>query len=80
MRGRPLTAPDTETSRGLDRKDVAHAARSGGVQVLTILLQAVTGATQVVFARLFGPTVYGMYQALLAVVELGGRAAAGGAD
>src|ERR1051326_2571052 len=60
--------------------DARHAARSGFVQVLTILLQAVTTGTQVVFARLFGPTVYGMYQAMIAVVELANRTAPGGAD
>jgi len=60
--------------------DARHAARSGLVQVLTILLQAVTTGTQVIFARLFGPTVYGMYQVMVAVVELATRGAPGGAD
>jgi len=65
---------------GRDEGDARHAARSGIVQVLTVLLQAVTAATQVVFARLFGPAVYGAYQASLAVVELASRGAPGGAD
>jgi O-antigen/teichoic acid export membrane protein len=60
--------------------DARHAARSGAVQTLTILLQAVTSATQVVFARLFGPAIYGAYQAGLAVLELATRAAPAGAD
>ncbi len=60
--------------------DARHAARSGAVQTLTILLQAVTSATQVVFARLFGPTIYGTYQAALAVLELASRGAPAGAD
>ncbi len=60
--------------------DARHAARSGAVQTLTILLQAVTSATQVIFARLFGPAVYGAYQAALAVLELATRAAPAGAD
>jgi O-antigen/teichoic acid export membrane protein len=60
--------------------DARHAARSGAVQTLTILLQAVTSATQVVFARLFGPVIYGAYQAALAILELATRAAPAGAD
>ncbi len=60
--------------------DARHAARSGAVQTLTILLQAVTSATQVIFARLFGPAIYGAYQAALAVLELATRAAPAGAD
>ncbi|HXU61860.1 MAG TPA: hypothetical protein VN962_09185, partial [Polyangia bacterium] len=60
--------------------DARHAARSGAVQTLTILLQAVTSATQVIFARLFGPVVYGAYQAGLAVLEMATRAAPAGAD
>ncbi|HVZ86584.1 MAG TPA: oligosaccharide flippase family protein [Polyangia bacterium] len=69
----------TPESPGTDG-DARHAARSGVVQVLTILLQAVTAATQVVFARLFGPAIYGAYQASLAVVELASRGAPAGAD
>jgi O-antigen/teichoic acid export membrane protein len=60
--------------------DARHAARSGLIQVLTIILQAVTSATQVVFARLFGPVVYGAYQAAYAVVELAIRGAPAGGD
>lgn len=67
-------------SQAPKEEDARHAARSGMVQVLTILLQAVTTGTQVIFARFFGPTLYGMYQAMIAVVELAGRAGPGGAD
>ncbi len=59
--------------------DARHAARSGAVQTLTILLQAVTSATQIVFARLFGPVIYGAYQAGLAVLDVATRAAPAGA-
>lgn len=68
--------PVTDSSRA--EGDARHAARSGLIQVLTIVLQAVTSATQVVFARLFGPVVYGAYQAAYAVVELAIRGAPGG--
>ncbi len=70
-----MTAP-----AGHAEADARHAARSGAVQTLTILLQAVTSATQVIFARLFGPAIYGAYQAALAVLELATRAAPAGAD
>lgn len=66
--------------KGHAEADARHAARSGAVQTLTILLQAVTSATQVIFARLFGPVVYGAYQAGLAVLEMATRAAPAGAD
>ena len=66
----------TDSSRA--EGDARHAARSGLAQVFTIVLQAVTSATQVVFARLFGPVVYGAYQAAYAVVELAIRGAPGG--
>ncbi|HSS40270.1 MAG TPA: oligosaccharide flippase family protein, partial [Polyangia bacterium] len=69
-------SPDSEPADA----DARHAARSGAVQMLTILLQAVTSATQVVFARLFGPAIYGTYQAALSVLELATRAAPAGAD
>jgi O-antigen/teichoic acid export membrane protein len=73
-----LATPGTDV--GVGAEDARHAARSGIVQVLTTLLQAVTAATQVVFARLFGPATYGAYQASLAVVELASRGAPAGAD
>lgn len=63
-----------------DRLDARHAARSGAVQVLTILAQAMIAATQVVFARLYGQLVYGSYVSALAVVEVLNRGGTGGAD
>jgi O-antigen/teichoic acid export membrane protein len=71
---------DLGTTDASSHGDARHAARSGVVQTLTILLQAVTAATQVLFARLFGPAIYGAYQASLAVVELASRGAPAGAD
>src|SRR5215207_2394404 len=61
-------------------KDFRHAARSGAVQVLTAIAQGVIAATQIVFARLYGASVLGTYQAALAVIEIAARAATGGAD
>jgi PST family polysaccharide transporter len=60
--------------------DAGHAARSGAVQVLTILAQALIAATQVVFARLYGQMVYGSYVSALAVLEVFCRGGTGGAD
>jgi O-antigen/teichoic acid export membrane protein len=65
---------------GPDGDDARHAARSGVVQVLTILAQAIIAATQVVFARLYGRTVYGMYQAAVAILDIAARGGAAGAD
>jgi O-antigen/teichoic acid export membrane protein len=61
-------------------KDVAHAARSGAMQTLTIAVQGVLTVTHVLLARLFGPAVFGSYQACLAIVEMLTRAGTGGAD
>jgi O-antigen/teichoic acid export membrane protein len=60
--------------------DVAHAARSGAVQVLTILGQAILPLTQVFVARLFGTTVFGAYQGSVALAEVLTRGGTGGAD
>lgn len=60
--------------------DARHAARSGAVQVLTVVAQGLLGATQAVFARLFGPQVYGAYLSALALLEVVGRAGVAGAD
>jgi len=62
------------------RQDVAHAARSGGVQVLTIAAQALITVTHVLLARLFGREVFGSYQASLAILEVLTRGGTGGAD
>ena len=61
------------------RQDVAHAARSGGMQVLTVAAQALLSVTHVLLARLFGRAVFGSYQACLAIMELVTRAGTGGA-
>lgn len=75
-----MTEPADEASRGADRKDVAHAARSGGVQILTVAAQALLTITHVLLARLFGRAVFGSYQAALAILEMVTRGGTGGAD
>jgi len=75
-----VTAPNADTTRGADRHDVAHAARSGGVQVLTVAAQALLTITHVLLARLFGRAVFGSYQAALAILEMVTRGGTGGAD
>jgi O-antigen/teichoic acid export membrane protein len=62
------------------RQDVAHAARSGAIQLLTIAAQALLTVTHVLFARLFGRAVFGSYQASLAILEMLTRAGTVGAD
>jgi O-antigen/teichoic acid export membrane protein len=59
---------------------VSHAARSGVIQVLTILGQAILPLTQVLVARLFGATVFGAYQGSAALAEILTRGGTGGAD
>jgi O-antigen/teichoic acid export membrane protein len=71
------TTGDTESAR---QKDAAHAARSGAVQVLTIAAQALITVTHVLLARLFGPVIFGSYQACLAILEVLTRGGTGGAD
>jgi O-antigen/teichoic acid export membrane protein len=71
-----MTVPSAVPHRG----DARHAARSGAVQLLTIVAQGVLGAAQVVFARLFGPQIYGWYLSAVAVTELVSRGGAAGAD
>jgi O-antigen/teichoic acid export membrane protein len=61
------------------RQDVAHAARSGGMQVLTVAAQALVSVTHVLLARLFGRAVFGSSQACLAILELVTRGASAGA-
>ena len=65
---------------GTERQDVAHAARSGVVQGLTIAAQAMLTVTHVLLARLFGKTVFGSYQTCLAIMEVLTRGGTGGAD
>lgn len=72
--------PAAASEQGARQKDAAHAARSGAVQVLTISAQALIGVTHVLLARLFGPVVFGGYQACLAIMEVLTRGGTGGAD
>jgi O-antigen/teichoic acid export membrane protein len=72
--------PAVAAEEGARQKDAAHAARSGAVQVLTISAQALIGVTHVLLARLFGPVVFGGYQACLAIMEVLTRGGTGGAD
>ncbi|HVV50558.1 MAG TPA: oligosaccharide flippase family protein [Polyangia bacterium] len=67
-------------SEAISSGDARHAARSGAVQVLTIIAQAVIAGTQVVFARLYGQAIYGSYLSALAVLEVLNRGGAGGGD
>jgi len=60
-------------------KDVAHAARSGAMQTLTIAVQGLLTVTHVLLARLFGQAVFGLYQTCLAYIEILTRAGTGGA-
>src|ERR1700712_4904989 len=65
---------------GSERSDVAHAARSGAFQVLTVAAQALITVTHVLLARLYGRAVFGGYQAAVAIVEMLTRGGTGGAD
>jgi O-antigen/teichoic acid export membrane protein len=76
----PATDGPVQEADGAKRNDVSHAARSGLVQVLTIAAQALLTVTHVLLARLFGRTVFGAYQASLAILEMLTRAGTGGAD
>jgi O-antigen/teichoic acid export membrane protein len=60
--------------------DTRHAARSGAIQVLTIVVQTGIFLTQMLFARLFGEAIYGAYRAAMAIIEIAARGGAGGAD
>jgi O-antigen/teichoic acid export membrane protein len=71
-----MTQPDDDRE---ERQDVAHAARSGGMQVLTVVAQALISVTHVLLARLYGRAVFGSYQASLAILELVTRGGTGGA-
>jgi O-antigen/teichoic acid export membrane protein len=71
-------AVSTDSSKHAD--DAHHAARSGAVQVLTILAQLAIMLTSVVFARLYGPIVFGAYTAtMMGFVEIAARGGAAGA-
>lgn len=75
------TEEEEESSWARARKvDRRFAARSGMVQVATGLGQGLLPLTQILFARLFGTTVFGAYQASLNLVEVLFRGGTGGAD
>jgi O-antigen/teichoic acid export membrane protein len=76
MTGSPQAPAADPAGRAADAR---HAARSGAMQVLTILAQAVIAATQIVFARLYGVAVFGAYGATMAFVDLAARGGAAGA-
>ncbi|HXU00006.1 MAG TPA: oligosaccharide flippase family protein [Polyangia bacterium] len=71
---------ETERAADADSKDVSHAARSGAMQALTAVAQALLLVTHVLLARLFGPAVFGSYLTCLAIIEALTRAGPGGAD
>jgi O-antigen/teichoic acid export membrane protein len=75
-----LTTSEAGTERVTGSGDVTHAARSGAIQVLTVAGQALLTVTHVLLGRLFGPTVFGRYQAGLATMEVLTRTGTGGAD
>jgi O-antigen/teichoic acid export membrane protein len=55
-------------------RDARHVARSGVVQLLAALGQGLMPVTHILIARLFGPAVFGAYQASAAMVEVLARA------
>jgi O-antigen/teichoic acid export membrane protein len=75
----PAQSAGTETA-ATETKDVAHAARSGAMQALTVAAQAMLMVTQILLVKLFGAVVFGSYQTCLAIVEMLTRAGTGGAD
>ena len=70
---------DTDGHNREQQRDISHAARSGGMQVLTVAAQALLSVTHVLLARFFGRAVFGSYQACLAILELVTRGGTGGA-
>jgi O-antigen/teichoic acid export membrane protein len=69
-----------DSTDAVRKADVSHAARSGAVQVLTALAQAILPFAQVIVARLFGATVFGLYQSTVAIIEVLTRGGTGGTD
>ena len=65
-----MTLPDDDREK---RQDVAHAARSGGMQVLTVGAQALISVTHVLLARLFGRAVFPTEDTIRADTGLPGR-------
>jgi O-antigen/teichoic acid export membrane protein len=75
-----LHRPGVTVPSPAHEEDTRHAARSGALQVLTIVAQAVIAATQVVFARLYGQAIYGAYITTYAWIEAMSRGGGAGAD
>jgi len=75
----PAGTSDTDSPDRDKQRDISHAARSGGMQVLTVAAQALLSVTHVLLARFFGRAVFGSYQACLAILELVTRGGTGGA-
>ena len=73
-------APPAKSDGSMTSRDADHAAKSGVIQVLTTVAQALAGVTQVLLARLFGAAVFGSYQTAAAILEMITRAGTGGAD
>jgi O-antigen/teichoic acid export membrane protein len=72
-----VAAPlDKESARAADAQ---HAARSGAVQVLTVIVQAMIFFTRVTFARLYGQATWGGYVIVANVAEMFTRGGAAGA-
>jgi O-antigen/teichoic acid export membrane protein len=71
-----VTAPSKEEARAADAQ---HAARSGAMQVLTIVVQAMIFLTRVTFARLYGQAAWGSYVVISNVAEMFARGGAAGA-
>lgn len=76
----PQNAPSSPDLSGTQEADMKHAARSGGMQVLTVIAQGIGPLMQVLFARLFGATVFGAYQSSTALLEVIVRGGTAGAD
>lgn len=60
--------------------DTRHAARSGAVQALTVIVQSVIFLNQLLFAHLFGQAIYGGYVTMMAAIQIATRGGAAGAD
>jgi O-antigen/teichoic acid export membrane protein len=72
-----VPAPPVTVSRAAD---AAHAARSGGSQILAMLGQGLMPLQRVLVARLFGQTAYGVYRAGADLCEVLMRAGIAGGD
>jgi O-antigen/teichoic acid export membrane protein len=76
----PPVSPAPANEQARRDADVSHAAKSGAMQVVTILSQGLLPLAHILIARLFGTVVFGAYQGTLAVIEMATRGGTGGAD